>query len=106
MHFSRGFGLSVKPEAVGLSNAPLDRLAQVIKRDVDQGRMPGAVVAIARRGKLAYYEAFGFLDKAAKVPMPKDAIFTLASAACATSNGVGMLIGFRLVQAAGAALCL
>ena len=41
--------------------------------------MPGAVVAIARRGKLAYYEAFGFSDAAAKTPMAKDAIFSLAS---------------------------
>src|SRR4029453_19224784 len=41
--------------------------------------MPGAVVAIARKGKLAYYEAFGFADAAAKTPMAKDAIFSLAS---------------------------
>jgi EmrB/QacA subfamily drug resistance transporter len=32
------------------------------------------------------------------------AIFTIASAACAASTGVGMLVAFRLVQAAGAAL--
>jgi CubicO group peptidase (beta-lactamase class C family) len=41
--------------------------------------MPGAVVAIARKGKLVYYEAFGFLDKARGTPMPKDAIFSIAS---------------------------
>src|SRR4051794_23218220 len=70
---------TARPEAVGLSSARLERLAQAIKRDVDQGRMPGAVVAIARKGKLAYYEAFGFADKAANVPMPRDAIFGLAS---------------------------
>ncbi len=68
-----------KPETVGLSSARLERLAQVIRRDVDTGRMPGAVVAIARKGKLAYYEAFGFADAAAKTPMAKDAIFSLAS---------------------------
>jgi CubicO group peptidase (beta-lactamase class C family) len=68
-----------KPESVGLSSARLDRLAQAMKQDVEQGRMPGAVVAIARRGKLAYYESFGFVDKAANQPMPKDAIFSLAS---------------------------
>ena len=32
------------------------------------------------------------------------AIFTVASAACAASTSVGMLVAFRLVQAAGAAL--
>ena len=67
------------PESVGLSSTRLQRLAEAIRRDVEQGRMPGAVVAIARRGKLVYHEAFGFVDKAANAPMPKDAIFALAS---------------------------
>lgn len=70
---------TAKPEIVGLSPARLDRLAQAIRRDVEQGKMPGAVVAIARRGKLVYHEAFGFVDKGANRPMPKDAIFALAS---------------------------
>ena len=30
------------------------------------------VIAIARRGKLAYYEAFGHLDGARTRPMPRD----------------------------------
>ena len=68
-----------KPETVGLSSARLERLARAIKQDVDNGRMPGAVVAIARKGKLAYYESFGFVDKASNTSMPKDAIFSLAS---------------------------
>jgi CubicO group peptidase (beta-lactamase class C family) len=67
------------PESVGLSSVRLERLAQAIRRDVETGRMPGAVVAIARKGKLAYYEAFGFADAAARTPMAKDSIFSLAS---------------------------
>jgi CubicO group peptidase (beta-lactamase class C family) len=70
---------TAKPESVGLSSARLERLAQAIRADVAQGKMPGAVVAISRRGKLVYHEAFGFVDKAANRPMPKDAIFALAS---------------------------
>ena len=70
---------TAKPESVGLSSARLERLSQAIRRAVDEGRMPGAVVAIARRGKLAYHEAFGFVDKSTNTPMPKDAIFALAS---------------------------
>jgi CubicO group peptidase (beta-lactamase class C family) len=41
--------------------------------------MPGAVIAVARKGKLVYYESFGFLDKSKSTPMPKDAIFSIAS---------------------------
>ena len=67
------------PESVGMSSERLGRLAHAVRADVDQGRMPGAVVAIARKGKLVYYEAFGFLDAGARTPMPKDAIFGMAS---------------------------
>ncbi len=68
-----------KPETVGLSSARLERLARAIRADVDAGRMPGAVVAVARKGRLVYHEAFGYVDPAARRPMPKDAIFALAS---------------------------
>ena len=70
---------TAKPEDVGLSSVRLERIAQVLRGEIDHGRMPGAVIAISRKGKLAYYESFGFLDKAAGTPMPKDAIFALAS---------------------------
>lgn len=67
------------PEQVGLSSARLDRIAQMVKADVDQGRLPGAVVLVARRGRIAYHEAWGFRDRAAGAPMPKDAIFRIYS---------------------------
>ena len=68
-----------RPETVGLDPARLGRIRKVLERDVAEGRMPGAVVAIARRGKLAYFEAIGFLDREKKIPMRKDAIFSIAS---------------------------
>ena len=67
------------PASVGLSAERLERFSQRIKQDVADGKMPGAVVAIARKGKLAYYESFGYVDKTAGTAMPKDAIFALAS---------------------------
>jgi len=67
------------PESVGMSSQRLSRIAAALKQDVDNGRMPGAVIAIARRGKLVYFESFGFLDKGKGTPMPKDAIFSIAS---------------------------
>lgn len=68
-----------RPESVGLSSERLERIAQVMRADIERGRLPGAVIAVARKGRLAYYESFGYLDKAAGVPMPKDAIFGIAS---------------------------
>jgi len=67
------------PESVGMSSQRLARIAAALKEDIDKGRMPGAVIAVARKGRLVYYEAFGFLDRAKGTPMPKDAIFSIAS---------------------------
>jgi CubicO group peptidase (beta-lactamase class C family) len=70
---------TAKPEDVGLSSERLAQIAKVLNADVEQGRLPGAVVAIARRGKLVYFEAFGYRDKAAGVKMTTDTIFNIAS---------------------------
>lgn len=70
---------TASPESVGMSSERLTMIEKALQAEIDQGRMPGAVVAIARRGKLVYYEAFGYLDKDAGIPMPKDAIFAIAS---------------------------
>ena len=69
----------VKPEAVGMSSERLDRLGAVLRADIEQGKIPGAVVLVARRGKIAYCESFGLRDKEARAPMKKDAIFRIYS---------------------------
>jgi CubicO group peptidase (beta-lactamase class C family) len=68
-----------KPEDAGMSSAQLGEIAKTLNADIARDRIPGAVVAIARRGKLVYFEAFGHRDKAAGVPMTTDTIFNIAS---------------------------
>ena len=68
-----------KPEEVGLSSERLARIGETLKADIEAGRIPGAVIAIARRGKLVALDAYGFRDKAANVPMTTDTIFNIAS---------------------------
>ncbi len=69
----------VDPASVGLSAERLARIAPAFQAEIDKGRIPGVVVAIARRGKLAYFESLGVVDPATKAPMPKNAVFSLAS---------------------------
>jgi CubicO group peptidase (beta-lactamase class C family) len=68
-----------EPEAVGMSTARLERLGHALRTEIEEGRLPGAVVAIARRGRIVYHEAFGRVKPAAEAPMTKDAIFSVAS---------------------------
>lgn len=70
---------AARPEDVGMSSERLQRIAKVFRAEIDQGHLPGAVVLIARRGKLVYSESFGFQDKAAGTPMRPDAIFRVYS---------------------------
>jgi CubicO group peptidase (beta-lactamase class C family) len=67
------------PEQVGFSRDRLKRLTDELHREVEAGQLPGATMLIARHGKIAYFEAVGFRDKAAKAPMSKDAIFRIYS---------------------------
>jgi CubicO group peptidase (beta-lactamase class C family) len=67
------------PEEVGLSSQKLARVTDVVKAEIAKGRYPGAVALVARRGKVAYFEALGQRDPQAGAPMTKDAIFRLYS---------------------------
>jgi Beta-lactamase len=70
---------TAKPEQVGLSSERLGRITQVLRADVERGRIPGAVVVVARKGRVAYVQAVGFRHKTAGAPMTPDAIFRIAS---------------------------
>src|SRR4051812_6468075 len=58
-----------KPEDVGLSSERLRRLTSTFNDYVTANRLPGAVVLIARRGKVAYLESFGARDRESSSPM-------------------------------------
>src|SRR4051794_26324621 len=68
-----------KPDEVGFSQQGLTRLDDFFAREISAKRVPGAVVAIARDGKLVHYKAYGQLDPTKGTSMPSDAIFALAS---------------------------
>jgi CubicO group peptidase (beta-lactamase class C family) len=68
-----------KPEDVGMSSERLARISTVLKADIEAGRIPGAVIAVARHGKLVMLDAYGWRDKAANLPMTTDTIFNIAS---------------------------
>ncbi len=70
---------SARPEQVGFSPERLARLTSAFKREVDSGQLPGVVMVVARKGRIAYFESLGFRDKAAGAPMTKDAIFRIYS---------------------------
>ena len=68
-----------RPEEVGMSSERLALIGKAVNAEIAREQLPGAVLAISRRGKLVFFEAFGHQDKAAGVPMTTDSIFSVAS---------------------------
>ena len=70
---------TASPESVGMSTARLEKITSMLQQDVAAKKLPGAVVMVARRGKLVYSQAFGGLNNAAAAPMKTDSIFRIYS---------------------------
>src|SRR6188508_1671460 len=68
-----------KAEDVGLSTERLKRISEAVDRHLAAGSVAGAVTLVARRGKIAHFEAQGVMDVDTKKPMAKDNLFRLAS---------------------------
>ncbi len=77
--FTAGLVPSGKPEDVGLSSDCLQRIHQLMQRYIDEKVIPGAVTVVARRGRIAHFEAQGLMDIEHNVPMRKDGIFRMTS---------------------------
>ena len=80
------------PESQGFSSERLGRLDAFIEQSVKDGDIPGAVLLIARNGKIVEWKAFGMADNASKRQLKRDDIFRIASQSKAiTSTAVMML---------------
>jgi CubicO group peptidase (beta-lactamase class C family) len=82
----------VDPEAVGLSRERLRRLTETLDGYVREGKLSGGVALVARRGKVAYVEAFGQRDREARAPMREDTIFRIASQTKALVSVAAMIL--------------
>jgi CubicO group peptidase (beta-lactamase class C family) len=74
--------LDPAPAAAARAGVNSEKLAAIVdwlKADVEQGRIPGAVVLVGRDGHILLHEAVGFADKDKNVPMRRDSIHPIAS---------------------------
>jgi len=68
-----------EPQSVGLSKEALARIPAHFNRYVDEGKLPGYLVMVARRGKVAYLHQYGLADVARQKPMVEETIFRVYS---------------------------
>jgi CubicO group peptidase (beta-lactamase class C family) len=90
--FADGPMTASDPDSLGFSTIRLERIASWYQARVDGGDLPGAVVGIARNGKLAYLKAIGFQDRGKTIPMRSDAIFWIASMTKPVTSVAAMIL--------------
>src|SRR5689334_8293845 len=71
--------MAASPEEVGLSSVQLKRIEAVTAQQIKDGLVPGAVMLVARRGKVAWVSVQGKRDPAQPDPMKLDSIFRIYS---------------------------
>jgi CubicO group peptidase (beta-lactamase class C family) len=69
-----------------LNEERLEHLQRVIAQDVDAGRYYGAVIAVARSGRLGMHAAIGHGDAARQQPLQLDSVFSIFSVTKAITN--------------------
>ncbi|MEU6143648.1 serine hydrolase domain-containing protein [Streptomyces sp. NPDC047081] len=69
----------VDPGEIGLDAKALDRLDQHFAHYVDEGRLPGYLVAVARGGRVAHLTTHGRRDLAADLPVEPDTLWRIYS---------------------------
>ncbi|MBE0592402.1 MAG: beta-lactamase family protein [Gemmatimonadales bacterium] len=78
-HTAHGSRTHEVPEDLGFSKLRLQLLDTRFSTDVATGLIPGAVVLVARHGRIAYYNAFGYRDRGRQLPMQTNSLFWVAS---------------------------
>jgi CubicO group peptidase (beta-lactamase class C family) len=74
-----GIEATTDPAAVGLCADRLGRLDAHYRRYVDDGRLPGWLVAVARHGEVAHVATYGHRDREADLPVTNDTLWRIAS---------------------------
>ncbi|MFM7002094.1 MAG: serine hydrolase domain-containing protein [Limnohabitans sp.] len=70
---------TAKPESVGMSSERLAKIGAALQQEVNDKKLPGAVVMVARKGKLVYSTAVGSLNNSTGGAMTQDAVFRIYS---------------------------
>ncbi len=71
--------VQVEPESVGMSSDRLARIDRHFRRYVDDGRLPGWQVVVARRGQVVHSSTYGHRNVEAGLPVEADTIWRIYS---------------------------
>ena len=96
---ANNFGATVDPKEVGLDATRLKNIDKHFNRYVDEGRLSGYAVAVARHGKVAHFGMYGHKDSETSAPITDDTMYRIYSMTKpVTSIALMMLVERGLLQ--------
>jgi CubicO group peptidase (beta-lactamase class C family) len=95
-----GLKAEVDPAEVGFDPARLERIDRRFRRYVDDGQLPGWLVAVSRHGQVAHVSAYGSRDLEAGLPVEPDTLWRIFSMTKPITSVAAMMLyeegGFEL----------
>ena len=80
------------PENVGMSSEKLAQIKSSVQTLIDNEKMAGASIIVARNGKIVLSETFGMMDQKANKPMQPDTIFRFYSMSKPITSVAAMML--------------
>ena len=73
------FSSSYEASQAGMSYERLEKIAPTLSEHIKEGRFPGFITAVARKGRVVHFETQGFSDIERQIPLQKDSLFRIYS---------------------------
>lgn len=83
---------SVAPEQAGMSSDKLALVDDAMQESINEKKIPGGIVVIARHGKIVHFKAYGKMDLEADKPMKADSILRFYSMTKAITTTAAMML--------------
>ncbi len=80
------------PAVAHFNPQKLERISDFFRKEVADGKIPGAIVLISQHGRPVYFEKFGVRDVATGAPMTDDTIFTVYSMSKPVTSVAAMML--------------
>jgi CubicO group peptidase (beta-lactamase class C family) len=87
-----GLTAGADPAEVGLDPVRLGRVERHFARYVDDGRLPGWLVTVSRRGRLAYVSSYGRRDLERDLPVETDTVWRIFSMSKPITSVAAMML--------------
>jgi CubicO group peptidase (beta-lactamase class C family) len=80
------------PEAEGMSADKLAKVSEIMNRLVSERKIAGAIVLVARNGKLVFQETYGLRNLDGNLPVEHDTIFRIYSMSKAITSAAALML--------------